>query len=85
MNPLRLCPHLVSFHPAHSGRGVARDLHVQPKFVSCHHSNDVLAAGAAGVQVDFGRVFVMGLIDIRQTDTIRLQFCSKDPEDWFKG
>lgn len=49
-------PHLVSFHPAHGGGRLASDLNVEAKFVSSHHRDHVLAAGAAGVQVDFGRI-----------------------------
>lgn len=49
-------PHLVSFHPAHSGGRLSCDLNVKAKFVSSHHGDGVLVAGAAGVQVYFGRV-----------------------------
>lgn len=49
--------HVVSFHPAHSGGWLSCDLHVKAKFVSSHHSNNVLVARTAGVQVDFGRIF----------------------------
>lgn len=49
--------HLISSHPAHGGRRLARDLYVKTKFVPGHHGDDVLAASAAGVQVDFGRIF----------------------------
>lgn len=49
--------HLVSFHPAHSGGRLSCDLNVKAKFVSSHHGNVVLAAGATGVQEDLGRIF----------------------------
>lgn len=49
--------HLVSFHPAHSGGRLSCEMNVQAKFVSSHHRNVVLAAGATGVQEDLGRIF----------------------------
>lgn len=50
-------PHFVSFHPAHSGGRLSRDLNVEAKFVSGHHGNDVLAARDRGVQEYLGGIF----------------------------
>lgn len=52
-----ILPHRVSFHPAHSGGRLSGDLNVKAKFVSSHHGDGVLVAGAAGVQVNLGRIF----------------------------
>ncbi len=57
MRILRILPHFISFHPAHSGGRLSCDLNVKAKFVPSHHGDDVLVAGATGVQVYFGRIF----------------------------
>lgn len=48
---------MVSFHPAHSRRWLSCDLNIKAEFVAGHHGDGVLAASAAGVQVDLGRIF----------------------------